>query len=73
MTLHITSAFDGGNIIVRDAKDRSNIRLAIRPDNNSDFFSGSNLLNGSSFLKVVDKFVNLEKYTVNCPILFLWV
>jgi len=38
MTLHITSAFDGGNIIVRDAKDNANIRLAIRPDNNSDFF-----------------------------------
>ena len=36
--LHITSAFDGGNIIVRDAADSSNIRLAIRPDNNSDFF-----------------------------------
>jgi len=36
--LNITSAFDGGNIIVRDAKDMSNIRLAIRPDNNSDFF-----------------------------------
>ena len=38
MTLHITSAFDGGNIVVRGAKDASNIRLAIRPDNNSDFF-----------------------------------
>ncbi len=38
MTLHITSAFDGGNIIVRSAKDPGNIRLAIRPDNASDFF-----------------------------------
>jgi len=36
--LHITSAFDGGNIIVHDAKDSANIRLAIRPDNNSSFF-----------------------------------
>mgnify|MGYP000129679270 CR=1 FL=1 len=36
--LHITSAFDGGNIIVHDAKDPKNIRLAIRPDNASDFF-----------------------------------
>ena len=38
MTLHITSAFDGGNIIVHSAKDPGNIRLAIRPDNASDFF-----------------------------------
>ncbi len=38
MTLHITSAFDGGNIIVHSAKDPDNIRLAIRPDNASDFY-----------------------------------
>ncbi len=38
MTLHITSAFDGGNIIVHSAKDPGNIRLAIRPDNASDFY-----------------------------------
>lgn len=36
--LHITSAFDGGNIIVHDAKEPKNIRLSIRPDNASDFF-----------------------------------
>lgn len=36
--LHVTCAFDGGNIIVHDAKDPKNIRLAIRPDNASDFF-----------------------------------
>ncbi len=34
----ITSAFDGGNIIVHDAKTPSHIRLAIRPDNASDYF-----------------------------------
>ena len=38
MSLHITSAFDGGNIIVHSANDPANIRLAIRPDNASDFF-----------------------------------
>ena len=36
--LNITSAFDGGNIIVHDTKNPSQIRLAIRPDNASDFF-----------------------------------
>ncbi len=36
--LHITSAFDGGNILVHDAKSPDNIRLAIRPDNASDFY-----------------------------------
>ena len=36
--LHITSAFDGGNIRVHDAKDPGHIRLSIRPDNASDFF-----------------------------------
>jgi len=34
----ITSAFDGGNILVKDASDPGNIRLAIRPDNASDFY-----------------------------------
>lgn len=37
-SIHITSAFDGGNIIVHDTKNLSHIRLAIRPDNASDFF-----------------------------------
>lgn len=36
--LHITSAFDSGNIQVLSDKDARNIRLAIRPDNASDFF-----------------------------------
>ena len=36
--LLISSAFDGGNIIVHDAKDPQNVRLAIRPDNASDFY-----------------------------------
>lgn len=36
--LHITSAFDGGNIIVHSAASADNIRLAIRPDNASDFY-----------------------------------
>jgi len=36
--LHITSAFDSGNIQLLSADDPSNIRLAIRPDNASDFF-----------------------------------
>ncbi len=34
----ISSNFDGGNIVVLNAKDAENIRLAIRPDNASDFF-----------------------------------
>ena len=38
MSLNITSAFDGGNIIVHSANDPANIRLAIRHDNASDFF-----------------------------------
>ena len=38
MTLHIASNFDGGNIIVKDASDPSNIRLDIRKDNESDFY-----------------------------------
>jgi len=38
MTLHISSAFDGGNIIVHSAKNPKAIRLSIRPDNASDFF-----------------------------------
>lgn len=36
--LRISSAFDGGNIVVRDAKSPRKIRLAIQPDNASDFF-----------------------------------
>ncbi len=36
--LLISSAFDGGNIIVRDASKADNIRLAIAPDNASDFY-----------------------------------
>lgn len=38
MSLNISSAFDGGNIIVHSAKEASNIRLSIRPDNASDFY-----------------------------------
>ena len=38
MTLQITSAFDGGNIIVHSQSDPTNIRLSIRPDNASDFY-----------------------------------
>ena len=34
----ITSAFDGGNIIVADARDTENIKLEIRKDHQSDFF-----------------------------------
>lgn len=37
-TLHITSAFDGGNIVLHSAKDPSQVRLSIRSDNASDFF-----------------------------------
>jgi len=38
MTLHISSAFDGGNILVHSVIDPQSIRLSIRPDNASDFF-----------------------------------
>lgn len=38
MTLQISSTFDGGNILVRDASNADNIRLAIRNDNASDFY-----------------------------------
>lgn len=38
MTLSVNCAFDGGNINVLDAEDARDIRLAIRPDNASDFF-----------------------------------
>jgi murein tripeptide amidase MpaA len=38
MNLHITDKFDSGNIIVKQAKDPSDIRLEIRKDNGSDFY-----------------------------------
>ena len=38
MPLQISAAFDGGNIIVNDMKDPSNISLSIRKDNASDFY-----------------------------------
>ena len=38
MTLHITDAFDGGNIRVLDASDPQNIRLEIKKDHQSDFY-----------------------------------
>lgn len=36
--IHITSEFDGGNIICDTCKDPRNIQLRIRPDTNADFF-----------------------------------
>jgi len=38
MTLHITDAFDSGNISCLSADDPGDIRLEIRKDNNSDFY-----------------------------------
>lgn len=38
MNLSISSAFDGGNIIVKDASDPANIRLEIAKDHKSDFY-----------------------------------
>ena len=38
MSLQISSAFDGGNIIVRDLSDPSNVRLEIARDHQSDFY-----------------------------------
>lgn len=38
MALHITDAFDSGNIEVLDAADPGRIRLEIRKDNGSDFY-----------------------------------
>ena len=38
MSLSITSSFDSGNIIVKDASDPSNVRLAIAKDHQSDFY-----------------------------------
>ena len=38
MSLQISSAFDGGNIIVKDLSDPQNIRLDIARDNQSDFY-----------------------------------
>ncbi|MEL7108463.1 MAG: M14-type cytosolic carboxypeptidase [Pseudomonadota bacterium] len=38
MSVHISSAFDSGNIIVKDATDPSNVRLEIRKDHQSDFY-----------------------------------
>ncbi len=38
MSLQISSAFDGGNIIVKDASDPQNIRLDIAKDHQSDFY-----------------------------------
>ncbi|NNE58899.1 MAG: carboxypeptidase family protein [Hellea sp.] len=36
--MHISSAFDGGNIIVKSVASADDIRLDIRKDTNSDFF-----------------------------------
>ena len=38
MSLSISSTFDSGNIIVKDASDPANVRLAIEKDNESDFY-----------------------------------
>lgn len=38
MTLNISAAFDGGNILVRDASDPANVRLAIQKDHFSGFY-----------------------------------
>ncbi|MEC7289757.1 MAG: M14-type cytosolic carboxypeptidase, partial [Pseudomonadota bacterium] len=38
MSLSISSAFDGGNIIVKDASDPQNVRLEIARDHQSDFY-----------------------------------
>ena len=38
MSVQISSAFDGGNIIVETAERADDIRLSIRPDNASDFY-----------------------------------
>ena len=38
MSLSISSTFDSGNIIVKDASDPSNVRLAIAKDHQSDFY-----------------------------------
>ena len=38
MSLSISSTFDSGNIIVKDASDPANVRLAIAKDNESDFY-----------------------------------
>jgi len=38
MTLHISDAFDSGNISCLSADDPGDIRLEIRKDNNSDFY-----------------------------------
>lgn len=38
MTLNISAAFDGGNILVRDASDPANVRLAIQKDHYSGFY-----------------------------------
>ncbi len=38
MSLQISSAFDGGNIIVKDLSDPSNVRLEIARDHQSEFY-----------------------------------
>jgi len=38
MSLQISAAFDGGNIIVKDLNDPQNIRLEIAKDHQSDFY-----------------------------------
>ncbi|MGD8325328.1 MAG: M14-type cytosolic carboxypeptidase [Sphingomonadales bacterium] len=36
--MHISSVFDGGNIIIDNASDKQDIQLRIRKDNKSDFY-----------------------------------
>lgn len=38
MTLTISSTFDSGNIVVKDASDPTNVRLEIKKDHQSDFY-----------------------------------
>lgn len=38
MSLNISTAFDSGNIIVKDASDPANVRLEIAKDHQSDFY-----------------------------------
>lgn len=42
MSLSISSAFDGGNIVVKDASDPDHVRLEIAKDHQSDFYQWFN-------------------------------
>lgn len=60
--MKISTQFDAGAIIVKDLSDPNHIRLALRPDNASDFAQWFYFrLQGAAYTRCVMHFENIEK------------